>query len=73
MLNLCEVPYMDSSAIAVLVEALQKIRKTGGKVYLTDLCSPASKACSKSPASVRSSYVTKDEAEALEVVGSRCA
>jgi anti-anti-sigma factor len=28
---------MDSSAIAVLVEALQKLRKTGGKIYLTNL------------------------------------
>lgn len=37
VLNLAEVPYMDSSAIAVLVEALQKIRKTGGKIYLTNL------------------------------------
>ena len=37
VLNLGEVPYMDSSAIAVLVEALQKMRKTGGKIYLTHL------------------------------------
>jgi anti-sigma B factor antagonist len=37
VLNLAEVPYMDSSAIAVLVEALQKIRRAGGKVYLTNL------------------------------------
>jgi anti-sigma B factor antagonist len=37
VLNLGEVPYMDSSAIAVLVEALQKMRKTGGKVFLTNL------------------------------------
>jgi anti-sigma B factor antagonist len=35
--NLAEVPYMDSSAIAVFVEALQKLRKTGGKIYLTNL------------------------------------
>ena len=28
---------MDSSAIAVLVEALQKLRKIGGKLYLTNL------------------------------------
>ena len=28
---------MDSSAIAVLVEALQKIRKTGGRIFLTNL------------------------------------
>ena len=37
ILNLSEVPYMDSSAIAVFVEALQKLRKSGGKVYLTNL------------------------------------
>lgn len=37
ILNLGDVPYMDSSAIAVLVETLQKIRKTGGTVSLTDL------------------------------------
>ena len=37
VLNVAEVPYMDSSAIAVLVEALQKLRKGGGKVFLTNL------------------------------------
>ena len=37
ILNLDQVPYMDSSAIAVLVETLQKLRKTGGKLYLTHL------------------------------------
>jgi anti-sigma B factor antagonist len=37
VLNLGQVPYMDSSAIAVLVEALQKMRKTGGKIFLTNL------------------------------------
>jgi anti-anti-sigma factor len=37
ILNLEQVPYMDSSAIAVMVEALQKLRKTGGKIYLTHL------------------------------------
>jgi len=37
ILNLNAVPYMDSSAIAVFVESLQKLRKTGGKLYLTNL------------------------------------
>ncbi len=37
ILNLADVPYMDSSAIAVLVEALQKIRKVQGKIVLTNL------------------------------------
>jgi len=37
ILNLTEVPYMDSSAIAVFVEALQKLRKIGGRIFLTNL------------------------------------
>jgi anti-anti-sigma factor len=37
ILNLGQVSYMDSSAVAVLVEALQKMRKTGGKICLTNL------------------------------------
>lgn len=37
VLNLMQVPYMDSSAVAVLVEALQKMRKVGGKIFLTNL------------------------------------
>jgi anti-sigma B factor antagonist len=37
VINLSQVPYMDSSAIAVLVELLQKARKTGGRVFLTNL------------------------------------
>jgi anti-anti-sigma factor len=34
VLDLSDVPYMDSSAIAVLVEMLQRLRKQGGRVYL---------------------------------------
>jgi len=37
VLNLGQVPYMDSSAIAVLVEALQKIRRVPGRIFLTNL------------------------------------
>jgi anti-sigma B factor antagonist len=37
ILNLASVPYMDSSAVAVLVEALQKLRPSGGKVMLVCL------------------------------------
>ena len=37
VINLSQVPYMDSSAVAVLIESLQKMRKTGGRVFLTDL------------------------------------
>jgi anti-sigma B factor antagonist len=37
ILNLGQVGYMDSSAIAVLVETLQKLKKHQGKLYLTNL------------------------------------
>lgn len=37
ILNLSMTTYMDSSAIAVLVEMLQKMRKAGGKVYLVQI------------------------------------
>jgi len=37
VLNLDQVPYMDSSAVAVLVELLQRLRKVGGKIILTNL------------------------------------
>ena len=35
--DLAEVPYVDSSAIAVLVELLQRLRKVGGNVVLENL------------------------------------
>lgn len=37
VVNLAEVAYMDSSAIAVLVELLKAIRANGGVVHLTNL------------------------------------
>lgn len=37
ILNLSQVPYMDSSAIAVLVESLKKLNKQQGKLCLTYL------------------------------------
>ena len=37
ILNLANVPYMDSSAIAVLVEGLQRLRRVGGKLCVTNL------------------------------------
>lgn len=37
VLNLSQVPYMDSSAIAVMIEVLKVIRPEGGKVHLTQL------------------------------------
>jgi len=64
VLNLSQVPYMDSSAIAVLVESLQRIRKFGGKIYLTDL-QPRVKGLLEI-ARLNSIFgICKDEAEAL--------
>jgi anti-sigma B factor antagonist len=37
VLNLADVPYMDSSAIAVLVEVLKALRADQGEVHLTNL------------------------------------
>jgi anti-sigma B factor antagonist len=37
VLDLAGVAYMDSSAIAVLVELLQKLRRNGGRVELSNL------------------------------------
>jgi anti-sigma B factor antagonist len=37
ILNLEGVPYMDSSAVAVLVECLQKLRRNEGRLCLTHL------------------------------------
>jgi len=37
VLNLAQVPHMDSSGLAVLVETMQKLRKLGGRIFLTDV------------------------------------
>jgi anti-anti-sigma factor len=37
ILDMGQVPYMDSSALAVLVEAMKKLTKAGGKVVLFSL------------------------------------
>ena len=37
VLNMSKVPYVDSSAIAVLVEVLKEIRRSGGRVFLFEL------------------------------------
>lgn len=37
VINLAKVPYMDSSGVAVLVEALRRLRKTSGTVSLVAL------------------------------------
>ena len=64
VLNLAQVPYMDSSAIAVLVEALQKMRKTGGRIFLTNL-QPRVKSLLDIARLGSIFTITKDEAEAL--------
>ena len=64
VLNLAQVPYMDSSAIAVLVEALQKMRKTGGRIFLTNL-QPRVKSLLDIARLGSIFTLTKDEAEAL--------
>src|SRR5919112_6542452 len=65
VLNLAQVPYMDSSAIAVLVELLQKVRKTGGKVYLTSL-QPRVKGLVEIARLGSIFSIVSDEAEALK-------
>ena len=64
ILNLADVPYMDSSAIAVLVESLQKIRKIGGKIFLTHL-QPRGKGLLEIARLDTIFGVAKDEAEAM--------
>lgn len=64
ILNLGQVPYMDSSAIAVLVESLQKMRKIGGKVLLTDL-QPRVKSLLEIARLGTIFVICKDEAEAM--------
>ena len=64
VLNLAQVPYMDSSAIAVLVEALQKMRKTSGRIFLTNL-QPRVKSLLDIARLGSIFTITKDEAEAL--------
>jgi anti-sigma B factor antagonist len=64
ILNLNQVPYMDSSAIAVLVETLQKLRKIGGKLYLTHL-QPRVKGLLEIARLDSIFVLAKDDAEAL--------
>lgn len=37
VIDLNDVTYMDSSGVATLVEGLQRLKKTGGKLYLCQL------------------------------------
>jgi len=64
ILNLSQVPYMDRSAIAVMVETLQKLRKFGGKLYLTNL-QPRVKGLLEIARLDSIFVITADEAEAL--------
>jgi anti-sigma B factor antagonist len=64
ILNLEQVPYMDSSAVAVLVEALQKLRRIGGKIYLTNL-QPRVKGLLEIARLDTIFVIAKDEKEAL--------
>lgn len=64
VLNMAQVPYMDSSALAVLVEALKKLMKTGGRVFLLGL-QPRVKGLIEIARLGTIFQVCKDEAEAL--------
>jgi anti-sigma B factor antagonist len=64
ILNLAQVPYMDSSAIAVLVENLKMLRKIGGKLYLTNL-QPRVKSLLEIARLDSIFVLTKDDDEAL--------
>jgi len=65
VLDLGQVPYMDSSAIAVLVESLQKLRKVGGRVVLMNL-QPRVKGLLEIARLVSIFTIAKDEQEALK-------
>jgi anti-sigma B factor antagonist len=65
VLNLEQVPYMDSSAIAVLVESLQKLKRSGGRVFLTGL-QPRVKGLLEIARLDQIFSLVNDEAEALK-------
>jgi anti-sigma B factor antagonist len=64
ILNLSQVPYMDSSAIAVLVEALRRVRTLGGKICLVGL-QPRVQGLLEIARLGTIFTITKDEAEAM--------
>jgi anti-anti-sigma factor len=59
-----EVPYMDSSAIAVLVEILKELRRSGGRVMLAEL-QPRVKGLLEIARLDSIFVIAKDEGEAL--------
>ena len=67
VLNLAQVPYMDSSAVAVLVELLQKLRKTGGTVCLTSL-QPRVQGLLEIARLNKIFLIAKDDAEAVKML-----
>jgi anti-anti-sigma factor len=65
ILNLGEVPYMDSSAIAVLVESLKKLGRPRGKLCLTNL-QPRVQSLLEIARLDSIFILAKDEAEAMQ-------
>ena len=61
-----EVPYVDSSAIAVLVEILKELRRGGGRVVLTDL-QPRVKGLLEIARLDSIFVIAKDESDALKL------
>jgi anti-anti-sigma factor len=64
ILNLSQVPYMDSSAVAVLVESVRRLKATGGKICLTGL-QPRVQGLLEIARLVTIFTIAKDEAEAM--------
>jgi len=66
ILNMSKVPYVDSSAIAVLVEILKELRRTGGRIMLAEL-QPRVKGLLEIAKLDSIFVIAKDEAAALEL------
>jgi len=66
ILNMSKVPYVDSSAIAVLVEVLKEIRRSSGRVLLVEL-QPRVKGLLEIARLDSIFVIAKDQAEAMEL------
>jgi anti-anti-sigma factor len=66
ILNMALVPYMDSSAIAVLVEVFRELRRTQGRVLLAEL-QPRVKGLLEIARLDSIFVIAKDERQALEM------
>jgi anti-sigma B factor antagonist len=64
ILNMSKVPYVDSSAIAVLVETLKELRRASGRVMLIEL-QPRVKGLLEIARLDSIFVIAKDETEAL--------